>query len=248
MLVAVFRDLDPADKFHDEIRATGFGRSRVKHLVDVGVVHQRHCLALGFKAGNHALRVHSRLDNFQRDPSSDGCLLFGHVNHPASALTNLLEQLVMAHVVARFFSRRKHLSSFWWPLRWRSAKEIACLFVSLQQGFDSEAELDVSLASLAQISIALLRWKPESLRENSNIRVRSTVHFTNKVFCYLPVEFFLRSDDVRSTHRPVSHDLRHGRVHREACLQWITRFGWKKSTLIFRRRDIFLKAELLLEN
>ena len=70
----------------------------------------------------------------------------------------------MANAVARFFSRRKHLSSsFWWPLRCRSAKEIACVFVSLQQGFHSEAELDVSLASLAQITIALLRWKAREL-------------------------------------------------------------------------------------
>jgi len=34
-------------------------------------------------------------------------------------------------------------------LRCRSSKEIACLVISLQQGFDTEAELDVSLASLA---------------------------------------------------------------------------------------------------
>src|SRR6266542_2859052 len=205
MLIAVFRDLDPADKFHHEIRTTGFGRPRIKHLGDVGVVHQRQCLPLRFKPGDHALRVHSRLDNFQCDPPPDRFLLFRHVNYPASALTYLLEQLVMADAVARLFCRRKHLSSFWWPLRCGSSQEIACLFVSLQQGFDSEAELVVSLASLAQISIALLKWKTQSFREDGNIRVRSTVHFTIRVFCHRPVELNLKTDGVRSTLRRVSY-------------------------------------------
>ena len=92
----------------------------------------------------------------------------------------------MTNAVARFFSRREHLSIFLWPLRCRSAKEIACLFVSLQQGFDSEAKLTVSLASLVQIATALLRRKAESLREDGNIRVRSTIHFTNMGFLPSP--------------------------------------------------------------
>src|SRR5260370_30220463 len=145
MFVAVFRDLDPADEFHDEVWAAGFGRPCIKHLGDVGVVHQRQCLPLGFKPGNHALRVHSWLDDFQSDPPADGLLLLGHVNHPASALTYLLEQLVMANAVARFFSCRKRLSCSRWPLPSWFAKEIACLFVSLQQGFHSAAELGGSL-------------------------------------------------------------------------------------------------------
>src|SRR6266851_7129918 len=158
MLIAVFRDLDSTDKLHDEIWPTQFGRPCIKHLCDIGVLHQRQCLPLRFKPGDHALRVHSRLDNFQCDPPADRCLLFSHVNHSVSALTYLLEQLVMANAVTRFLCGCMHLSSFWWPLRCRSAKEIPCLFVSLQQGFDSEAELAVSLASLAQITIALLKW------------------------------------------------------------------------------------------
>src|SRR6266542_2539270 len=169
MLIAVFRDLDPADKFHHEIRATGFGRPRIENLGDVGVVHQRQCLPLGFKPGNHALRVHSRLDDFQSDPPADRLLLFGHVNHPASALTYLLEQLVMANAVARFFYCRKHLSSLYWPLPCSSLKEIARVFISKQQGFHSAAQLVVSLASLVQITIALLRRKAESFREDGNI-------------------------------------------------------------------------------
>ena len=95
----------------------------------------------------------------------------------------------MANVVTRFFCHRKHLSSsFWWPLRCRSSKEIACLFVSLQQGFDAASELAVSLASLVQIRIALFRRKAQSLREDGNIRVRSTVRLANRLFCDRPVQ------------------------------------------------------------
>src|SRR6266516_5546266 len=131
MLIAVFRDLDPADEFHDEVRTTRFRRPGIKHLGDVGVVHQRQCLPLGFKPGNHAIRVHPRLDDFQSDPPPDWLLLFRHVNHAASALTNLLEQLVMAYAVARLFSRRKRLSCSCWPLLCRSLKEIARMLMSL---------------------------------------------------------------------------------------------------------------------
>src|SRR6266478_2805034 len=204
MFVAVFRDLDPADEFHDEVWATGLGRPGIKHLGDVGVVHQRQCLPLGFKPGDHAPRVHSRLDDFQSDPPPDRCLLFRHVNHSASALTYLLEQFVMANAVTRFFSRRNCLSCSCWPVPSWSAKEIACLFVRLYQGFHSAAELGVSLASLAQITIALFRRKAQRFREDGNVRVRSTVHFTNRVFCHRPVEFNKRTDNVRSTLRPVS--------------------------------------------
>src|SRR6266478_318993 len=204
MFVAVFRDLDPADEFDDEVWATGFGRPCIKHLGDVGVVHQRQCLPLSFKPGDHALRVHSRLDDFQSDPPSDRLLLFRHVNHPASALTYLLEQFVMANAVTRFFSSRNRLSCSSWPVPSWSAKEIACLFVSLYQGFHSASELDVRFTSLVQITIPLFRRKAESFREDGNIRVRSTVHFTNRILCHLPVELNLRTDGVRSKLSPAS--------------------------------------------
>src|SRR5712671_3975310 len=94
----------------------------------------------------------------------------------------------MANAVARFFSRRKRLNCSCWSACSGSAKEIACLFVSLQQGFHSETELGVSLASLVQIAIALLRRKAERLREDGNIRVRSTIHFIIIGGCHLRAE------------------------------------------------------------
>src|SRR5437016_8660397 len=124
MLIAVFRDLDPADEFHDEVRTTRFGRPCIENLGDVGVVHQRHCLPLGFKPGDHALRVPSRLDDLQSNPPADRGLLFSHVNHSVSALTYLLEQLVMANAVAGFLAdspRATLCRSF----RWSFFREIS---------------------------------------------------------------------------------------------------------------------------
>src|SRR6267378_2677663 len=203
MLIAVFGDLDSADEFHDEIGATGVGCPCIKHLGDVGMVHQRHRLSLGLKACDHAFGVHSRLDNLQRDPPPNWLLLFCHVNHAASALTDLSEQPVMANTVARFLSRRKQLNCFCRSVRSGSAKEIASLCVRLQQSLDSAAESVVSPASLAQIAIALLKWKAQSFREDGNIPVRSTVHFRNRVFRYSAVEFNLRTADVRPRLRRV---------------------------------------------
>jgi hypothetical protein len=59
------------------------------------------------------------------------------------------------------------------------------VLISKQQGFHSAAQLVDSLASLVQITIALLRRKAESFREDGNIRVRSTIHFINIGFCHL---------------------------------------------------------------
>src|SRR6266487_1853172 len=115
----------------------------------------------------------------------------------------------MANAVARFFSRRKRLSCSCWPLLCRSLKEITRVLIRKQQGFYSAAQFVVSLASLVQITIAVLRRKAESFREDGNIRVRSTIHFTIRAFCNLRAEFNLRTDDVGSTLRSLSYDLRH---------------------------------------
>src|SRR6266704_303871 len=125
MSVAIIRDGLTFNQFHHEIRPPTSRCAGIEHVTNTLMIHQRQCLPLRFKPGDHVFRVHSRLDNFERNTSSDGCLLFSHVNHSASALTNLLQQLVMANAVARFFSRLKRLSCSCWPVCGWSAKEIA---------------------------------------------------------------------------------------------------------------------------
>src|SRR5207247_8699377 len=43
------------------------GRAGVEDLGDVGMIHQRQRLPLGFEAGDHLACVHPRLDDLQRD-------------------------------------------------------------------------------------------------------------------------------------------------------------------------------------
>ena len=51
--ITVIRDFHSAHQFHDEVRPSGFRRPGVKHLRNVGMVHHRQRLALGFEACNH---------------------------------------------------------------------------------------------------------------------------------------------------------------------------------------------------
>src|SRR4029077_14656915 len=92
MSVAIIRDFHTLDQFHHEIRPPTSRCAGIEHVTNTLMIHQRKGLPLRLKPGDHALRVHSRLDNFQRDPPPNRCLLLRHVNHAASALTYLLEQ------------------------------------------------------------------------------------------------------------------------------------------------------------
>ena len=67
---------------------------------DVLVVHHRQGLALRLEACEDLLAVHSRLDDLQRHPATDGRLLVGHVDDTHPPFADLLEQLVGADAAA----------------------------------------------------------------------------------------------------------------------------------------------------
>ena len=102
VLVAVVGDLDAPHQFHDEVGPAGLRGPGIQHLGDVGMVHQRQGLALGFEPGDDLLGVHAQLDDLEGDPAADGLLLLGHIDHPAAAFADLLEQFVVADAVAGF--------------------------------------------------------------------------------------------------------------------------------------------------
>ncbi len=94
---------DAVDQFHHEVGAPAFGGARVEHLGNVGMVHHRQRLPLGFEAGDHLPRVHARLDDLQRDAAFDRLLLLGHVDDAHAAFADLLQQLVGADLGAGLF-------------------------------------------------------------------------------------------------------------------------------------------------
>ncbi len=106
LLVAVVGDLDPAHQFHDKIGPPALGGAGIEDLGDIGVVHQRQRLALGLEASHHLPGVHAQLDDLEGDTAADGFLLLGHIDHPAAAFANFLEQLVVADAIAGFAAGR----------------------------------------------------------------------------------------------------------------------------------------------
>ena len=95
-LVTVLGDGHATDEFHDKVGPAGFGGAGIEHLGDVGVLHERQRLAFGFEAGHDLFRVHAQLENLERDSPRDGGALLRHVDHPVTALTDLLQHFVRA--------------------------------------------------------------------------------------------------------------------------------------------------------
>src|SRR5207249_1576812 len=83
-------------------------RATVMDLGDVRMVHQRQRLALGLKAGNDLPGVHAQLDDLEGDPATNRFLLLGHIDNPAAALANFLEQLVTPDLVSGFLCQRNN--------------------------------------------------------------------------------------------------------------------------------------------
>ena len=107
VFVAVFRDPGAAHQFHHEIGPAGLGRAGIEHLRDVRMVHHRQRLALRFEPGDHLLRVHAQLDDFERDAAAHRFLLLGHVDDAAAAFADFLKNFVTANPVAGLFSQRQ---------------------------------------------------------------------------------------------------------------------------------------------
>src|SRR4029077_13830401 len=87
MSVAIIRDFHTFDQFHHEIRPPTFRCAGIEHVTNTLMIHQCQCLPLRFKPGDHVLRVHSRLDDFQRDPPPNRSPLLCHVNPAPSTPT-----------------------------------------------------------------------------------------------------------------------------------------------------------------
>src|SRR5208283_2329318 len=83
-----------AHQLHDEVGRSPLGCPCIKYPGDVWMIHQGKGLAFGLKPSDDALGLHAEFDDLERYPAADWLLLFGQVNHAATALSNLLQQLI----------------------------------------------------------------------------------------------------------------------------------------------------------
>ena len=93
ILVALVRDFNAAHQLHDEVRPARLSRAGIENFRDVRMIHQRQRLPLRLESGDDRLGIHAELDDLERHAAANGFELLGHVNHAATALADLLEEL-----------------------------------------------------------------------------------------------------------------------------------------------------------
>jgi hypothetical protein len=136
------------------------------------MIHQGQGLALGFKASDNAFGVHAQLDDLEGHAAANGFLLFGHIDDAAAAFANLLEKLVTADAVARFFGRDCAFGS---ALR-QFVEKNSCLIVDPEQGFNLSAQGSIARTGLIQIYAASISGQFQGSGKHHNFRVGRFVH------------------------------------------------------------------------
>src|SRR6187402_1827898 len=96
VIIAVVRDPDSADQFHDEVRASALRGSGIENLRDVRMIHHRQSLALLFESGDDLFGIETWLDDLERYSPAHRSLLVGHPHRAEAALAQLLEKFVIA--------------------------------------------------------------------------------------------------------------------------------------------------------
>src|SRR5206468_10898767 len=64
-------------------------------------------LPLGFEPRHDLSRVHAQFDHLQGDPAAHRLLLLRHIDNATSAVTEFLQEPIMANSVAGFFRQRR---------------------------------------------------------------------------------------------------------------------------------------------
>ena len=160
-LVAIVRDFDAADQFHDKVGPAGVGRAGLEDFGNVGMIHERQRLPLRFESGDNAPRIHTELDDLEGDAAADGVFLLGHVHHATSALANLLKEFVAPDPVALLLDRRGAQASAcvgigtWHRTSGGSGRSIleekCCFIVNTQQILQAQPQGGIVRTHLVQI-------------------------------------------------------------------------------------------------
>jgi hypothetical protein len=135
------------------VRADARGEALVpiiQHLGDIGMIHHRQGLPLGFKASDDLPGVHTGLNDFQCHPAFDWLLLLRHEHQPHAVFADLLQQLIRADDGAGFIQCllvKAGQGFYSWLVH-----ETAQLFVFIQQRFDLSTQISVGATGVFQES------------------------------------------------------------------------------------------------
>jgi len=144
------------------------------------MIHHRQRLPFGLEAGDHLFRVHPQLDDLERHPPAHRLGLFGHIDHPAAALADLLHQLVAVYGVAGLlrFARRRSQGRFrgWLRSCGQFREESPRRRVGLQKFFDLPAQQSIPHAGPIEIECPFLSWQPSRRTKDDGFPQRCRVH------------------------------------------------------------------------
>jgi hypothetical protein len=84
--VAILGDRNALNMLHDEVRPSARGQTRIVDARYMGMLHEGQSLLFGLEASQHALRIHTRLDHFERDLPFDRALLLGQIDNSHASL------------------------------------------------------------------------------------------------------------------------------------------------------------------
>ena len=116
--------------------------------------------ALGFEAGDHVFGVHPQLDDFEGNAAANGFFLLGHINHPATAFADFLQEFVAPNVVAGLFGRRRGNDEGATGRGRRRFQERIGTLVGLEEGREPGAKCLVPRAGLVEVGFALRAFGP----------------------------------------------------------------------------------------
>lgn len=172
MLIAVFGNFNPANKFHHKIGPAGFGRTGIEYLRDAGIVHQCERLSFSFKPGYDTLRVHARLDNLQGHPSTNRLFLFGDEYDAAASFSDLLQQLVPVDQIPGLFPGTDFGPRLVERGSGRCFQEPGGSLIGPEQVLDPSSQVLVASADPIQKGNALPDRKLNGFREHFDIASR----------------------------------------------------------------------------
>jgi hypothetical protein len=145
-------------------------------------------------------------------------LLFGHVNDPATAFTDLLEQFVAADAVAGFFGGSRidsDGSTRSGRICCRALEEVSRFFTGSKEFFDPLTQGRVAGAGFIEISRARANRQPPGSAKDSRFAIRRVCHVQTALLsalqCENPEQMAQKSigcpGSIRDTNKV-------GRVHR----------------------------------